>query len=91
MGDITYNTLHKPGGWTEIQAARGETSHTPEEYAESDVGSWGGILAGREFTPRRPGLGKTGPKKHVRIVPLRWLTYGCRKRPVTGGSGGPLS
>ena len=81
MGDITYNTLHKPGGWTEMQAAGGDTSHTPEEYAESDVGSWGGILAGREFTPRRPGLEKTGPKRHVRIVPLAGSLTGVASGP----------
>ena len=74
-----------------MQAARG----TPVTHRRSTQNPmWG---AGEEFSlgensrRARPGLEKTGPKKHVRIVPLRWLTYGCRKRPVTGGSGGPLS
>ena len=81
MGDITYNTLHKPGGWTEMQAARG----TPVTHRRSTQNPmWG---AGEEFSlgensrRARPGLEKTGPKRHVRICPLAGL--------LTGGVSGP--
>ena len=90
MGDITYNTLHKPGGWTEMQAARG----TPVTHRRSTQNPmWG---AGEEFSlgenSRRAGPAlEDRAQEHMRIVPLRWLSKGGREGPVTVGSGGPLS
>ena len=63
---------------------RGGTPVTHRRSTQNPM--WGagetGILAGREFTPRGPVL-EDRAQEHMRIVPLRWLTYRGRKGPVT--------